>query len=137
VHLITGPGLGGGHGWNQGRYGLVLDQFVEANIVLGDGSLLSVSKKSHPDLFRALKGVGHNFGIVTSLRYKIYNVPEDNTWFVVMFTFTRDRLESILDILNWFANGGNQPIELRRWMTFFSDTSVDADVLFPLLTTHS
>jgi FAD/FMN-containing dehydrogenase len=120
-----GPGLGGGHGWNQGRYGLGLDQFIEANVVLGDGSLLTISEESEPDLFWALRGAGHNFGIVTSVRYKIYDVAEDNTWFVGKYAFTQEKLEAVFDVLNGFTDGGNQPIELRHWTNFFRNTSLD------------
>lgn len=122
-----GPGLGGGHGWNQGRYGLGLDQFVEANVVLGDGSLLTVSDESHPDLFWALRGAGHNFGIVTSVRYKVYDVPEDNTWVVSKYTYTQDKLEDVFGVLNGFTDGGNQPVELRHWTTFFRNVSIDTE----------
>lgn len=62
---LLGPGLGGGHGWLQGRHGLVSDNFVSMNIVLADGTTKFVDAQSEPDLWWALQGAGHNFGIVT------------------------------------------------------------------------
>lgn len=45
------PILGGGHGWNQGRYGLAADQLVSARMVLANGTAITVSEDSNPDLF--------------------------------------------------------------------------------------
>lgn len=122
---LMGPGLGGGHGWNQGRYGLGVDQFVEANLVLGNGSTITVSDDSHSDLFWALRGAGHNFGIVTSIKYRVYDVPENNTWIVGQYGYTQDKLEALFGLLNEFTAGGEQPIELRYWATFTHNLSID------------
>ncbi|KAK7935573.1 hypothetical protein PG985_001068 [Apiospora marii] len=122
---LLGPGLGGGHGWNQGRYGLGLDQIVEANLVLGDGSRVVVSKDSHPDLFWGLRGAGHNFGIVTSVKYKVYDVPDGNTWVVGKYTYKQDKLEALFGLLNSFVADGAQPVELRHWATFMRVPEID------------
>ncbi|KAK8037952.1 hypothetical protein PG994_014719 [Apiospora phragmitis] len=121
----TGPGLGGGHGWNQGRYGLGLDQIVEANLVLGDGSRVVVSEDSHSDLFWGLRGAGHNFGIVTSVKYKVYDVPDGNTWVVGKYTYTQDKLEALFGLLDSFVADGAQPVELRHWTTFMRVPDID------------
>ncbi|KAK7967152.1 uncharacterized protein PG986_001429 [Apiospora aurea] len=104
AHPLLGPGLGGGHGWNQGRYGLGLDQIVEANLVLGDGSRIVVSEDSHADLFWGLRGAGHNFGI---------------------YTFTQDKLEALFGLLDSFVADGAQPVELRHWVTFMRVPEID------------
>ncbi|KAK8855729.1 FAD-dependent oxygenase [Apiospora arundinis] len=123
---LLGPGLGGGHGWNQGRYGLGLDQIVEANLVLGDGSRIVVSEDSpHADLFWGLRGAGHNFGIVTSVKYKIYDVPEGNTWVVSKYTYTQDKLEALFGVLDSFVADGAQPVELRHWTNFIRMPTID------------
>ncbi|KAK8136495.1 hypothetical protein PG984_004435 [Apiospora sp. TS-2023a] len=122
---LLGPGLGGGHGWNQGRYGLGLDQIVEANLVLGDGSRVVVSESSHADLFWGLRGAGHNFGIVTSVKYKVYDVPEGNTWVVGKYTYTQDKLEALFGLLDSFVADGQQPVELRHWATFMRVPEID------------
>ncbi|KAK8065914.1 6-hydroxy-D-nicotine oxidase [Apiospora hydei] len=122
---LLGPGLGGGHGWNQGRYGLGLDQIVEAHLVLGDGSRIVVSEDSHADLFWGLRGAGHNFGIVTSVKYKIYDVPDGNTWVIGKYTFTEDKLEALFGLLDSFVADGAQPVELRHWVTFMRVPEID------------
>jgi FAD/FMN-containing dehydrogenase len=40
-------------------------------MVLANGTAVTVSSESNPDLFWAIRGAGHNFGIVTEFEYKI------------------------------------------------------------------
>ncbi|KAJ7034037.1 FAD-dependent oxygenase [Mycena alexandri] len=108
---LAGPLLGGGHGLLQGRYGLMIDQLVEARVVLADGSLVTASNEENPDLFWALRGAGHNFGIVTQVKFKVYDVPKDNQWVVAILTFTEDKLEKIIELANDIKDG-LQPVEL-------------------------
>jgi FAD/FMN-containing dehydrogenase len=64
---VLGAGLGGGNGRYQGFYGLIGDNFVTLNVVLANGTAITVSESSNPDLLWVRKGAGHNFGIVTSV----------------------------------------------------------------------
>jgi FAD/FMN-containing dehydrogenase len=73
-----GPLLGGGHGFLQGRYGLVVDNVVSARVVLANSTVVTVSGEENGELFWALRGAGHNFGIVTEVRSRVYDVPDRN-----------------------------------------------------------
>lgn len=119
--------LGGGHGILQGRYGLIADNLVEAEVVLADGSLRTVSSTSNPDLVWALHGTGHDFGIVTSYRFKIYDVPKDNSWLVESYYYTEDELEQLLDLPNTLTEGGNQPVEYLNWAYYLWMPEFDVD----------
>lgn len=65
-------------------YGYASDQYKELDVVLVDGTLVTATAtNSYSDLFRALKGGGNRFGIVT--RYEVYAVhtgtKSDKNWY--------------------------------------------------------
>ncbi|KAF2644249.1 FAD-binding domain-containing protein [Massarina eburnea CBS 473.64] len=108
---LMGPALGGGFGRYQGLYGLISDNFVTLNVVLSDGKNLQVSSTSNPELFWAMKGAGHNFGIVTSAELNIYPRQID-TWHYHNYAWTQDKLETIFETLNKIQGKGKTPAKL-------------------------
>jgi UDP-N-acetylenolpyruvoylglucosamine reductase len=71
---MSGLTLGGGFGHLHGRYGLAIDNVIGADIVTAEGKLLSASASENPDLFWGVRGGSSNFGIVTSLEFKLHEV---------------------------------------------------------------
>jgi hypothetical protein len=71
---IAGLTLGGGIGWLLGRCGLSCDNTLAYDLVTADGELITASADEHPDLFWALKGGSGNFGVVTSITYRLHPV---------------------------------------------------------------
>jgi FAD/FMN-containing dehydrogenase len=110
---IIGPMLGGGHGFLQGRYGLLADQIVELRVVLADGSIITVREDSHKELFWAMRGAGHNFGVVTELKYKIYDVPKEDVWTQSEMVFKGEKLEEVAKVFNELQK--QQPVNLAIW----------------------
>ncbi|KAI4180354.1 MAG: hypothetical protein L6R41_007284 [Letrouitia leprolyta] len=106
---VAGPGLGGGFGFYQGYAGLMADNLIEMEVVTADGSEITVSESSNPDLFWAMRGAGQNFGIVTKFRYKIFDYPNGQDIFYATYHFTEDKLEILFEHLNRLLDNGSLP----------------------------
>ena len=69
---IAGLTLGGGFGWLSRRFGLACDNLISVELVTADGKVRHVSAQDEPELFWAIRGGGGNFGVATSLEYRLH-----------------------------------------------------------------
>jgi FAD/FMN-containing dehydrogenase len=69
---VVGYTMGGGFGWLGRRYGLNSASVTAAEVVTSRGVLVRASAEENADLFWGIKGGGGNFGIVTSLEFRLY-----------------------------------------------------------------
>ncbi|CAI0650511.1 unnamed protein product [Colletotrichum noveboracense] len=120
-----GPALGGGHGWLQGHHGLVADQFLSMNIVLANGTLVTIDESS--DLWWAVKGAGHNFGIVTSVNVKVYDIEHSN-WAVETLIFSGEKVEEVYQAANdHLLKNGTQSADVVNWSYWLNNPDADAE----------
>jgi len=70
----AGLTLGGGLGRLGRRFGLACDNAVSFDIVTADGRFLRANDKENSDLYWGLRGGGGNFGVVTSIEYRLHDM---------------------------------------------------------------
>lgn len=73
----AGATIGGGVGRLQGLHGLIVDNVVSYKVVIANGDIVQASDSQNSDLLWAMRGAGHNFGIVLEVTYKIHKSTND------------------------------------------------------------
>lgn len=71
---IGGLTLGGGLGHLMRKHGLTVDNLLGVDLVTAEGEQVHVDADTEPELFWGLRGGGGNFGIATSLEYRLHPV---------------------------------------------------------------
>ncbi|MGZ8203249.1 MAG: FAD-binding oxidoreductase [Burkholderiales bacterium] len=112
---VGGLTLGGGIGHLTRRFGLAIDNLLEADLVLADGRFVKASEKENADLFWAIRGGGGNFGVVTSFLFRLHPVKN------VIGGPTLWHLEEAADVMRWYRDFiRNAPPELNGWFAFIT-----------------
>ena len=107
---IAGLTLGGGQSWLSSKYGFAIDNLLSVDIVTADGVLRTASATQHEDLFWAIRGAGHNFGVVTSFEYRLHPVGPVLGG-MVLHPFAR-----AMEVLRFYREfTASQPDELQTW----------------------
>ncbi|MCG8433292.1 MAG: FAD-binding oxidoreductase [Gammaproteobacteria bacterium] len=120
---VAGLTLGGGHGYLTRKHGLTIDNLIEADVVLADGSFVTASKTQNPDLFYGLRGGGGNFGVVTSFVFQAH--PVSQVYAGPMFW----DIKHARDIMRWYREFMSRaPLDL---CTFLGLKTVPSSPPFP------
>jgi len=69
---VAGLTFGGGIGHLTSQYGLTCDNLVAAELVTPAGEVVRAGADENPDLLWALRGGGGNFGVATSLQFRLH-----------------------------------------------------------------
>ncbi|HYZ02186.1 MAG TPA: FAD-binding oxidoreductase [Candidatus Binatia bacterium] len=120
---IGGLTLGGGIGHLARQHGLTIDNLLEADVVLADGTLVTASEREEPDLFWALRGGGGNFGVVTSFLLQLHPVDTVNAGPMLW------DLDRAGDVLRWYREF--LPSAPERLNGFFAFLTVPPAPPFP------
>lgn len=95
---VGGLSLGGGVGYLSRKYGLTIDNILEVDMVLADGTFVQANTNENQDLYWAIRGGGGNFGIVTSFLFQGHPV---HTNFAGPTLWHIDKTEQIL---KWYRD---------------------------------
>jgi FAD/FMN-containing dehydrogenase len=110
---VAGLTLGGGIGYLSRRFGLTVDNLLAADVVLADGSFVTATADSHPDLFWALRGGGGNFGVVTSFTFRCHDIGESGT--IIGGPVFYDIVDTA-EVMRWYRSVlPSLPEELSGW----------------------
>ncbi|CAJ2499615.1 Uu.00g024680.m01.CDS01 [Anthostomella pinea] len=117
--------LGGGISYYSGRMGFGCDTVVNFEVVLADGAIVNANETANADLWRALKGGGSNFGIVT--RYDMEAIPAQDLYYDSRL-LSSVYSDAVVDAAVGFADQ-DQSLADNHLITFFShDTSTSPDI---------
>ncbi len=95
---VAGLTLSGGHGYLSRQYGLAIDNLIEADVVLADGTFVTANKTDSPDLLWGLRGGGGNFGVVTSFLFEAH--PASIVYAGPIFF----ELKNAAEVMRWYRD---------------------------------
>jgi FAD/FMN-containing dehydrogenase len=80
---VVGYSLGGGIGWYARELGMATNSITGVDLVLGDGTFLRADEDSNPEVFWAIRGGGGNFGVVTSMEFRLFDIQTAYAGFMI------------------------------------------------------
>ncbi|PHH88798.1 hypothetical protein CDD83_7047 [Cordyceps sp. RAO-2017] len=107
---VVGFLLGGGLSYLSAQHGLACDNVVSFECVLADGTVVTASRTSHPDLFLALRGGGNQFAVVTRMTLRTHDVGDGGRVWGGIRTYAADQHAALLSaVSNFTAANGRHP----------------------------
>ena len=103
---VGGLTLGGGYGWLSGRHGLTIDSLLSVQIVLADESIKMASADENADLFWAVRGAGHCFGVVAEFNFQAFE-QKHAIWAGQLLFPASQKLDRVVAFANQFLETTN------------------------------
>jgi FAD/FMN-containing dehydrogenase len=90
---VVGYSLGGGIGWFARQLGMATNSVTAIELVLGDGTQIRADEHTNPDVFWAARGGGGNFGVVTALEFRLFDIQ---TAYAGIMLWDQEHAEKVL-----------------------------------------
>ncbi|KAJ3278019.1 hypothetical protein HK104_002734 [Borealophlyctis nickersoniae] len=103
---VGGLLLGGGISYHSAQHGFAIDNVHSYELVLPNATITTVTEKSHPDLWFALRGGGDKFGIVT--KFTLKTRPQTLVNFGLIF-YGQSQIEKYFAAVADFTNNNKDP----------------------------
>lgn len=136
---VVGYCLGGGISSFGRKYGHGSSSIRAVDLVTADGELLHVDDETDPELMRALRGGGGNYGIAASIKFRLHPAPTVTGGLIghpieragEMLRFYRDMAPTVSDDLTVFAALVHAPdgsgMKLAGMIVFHTGTPEEAE----------
>ena len=108
---IAGYTLGGGIGWLHRKFGAGCDNLIGAEVVLPCGEIVRADQHENEELLWALRGGGGNFGVATTLRFRLHELQHVLAGLVF---FPLDQIHNVGSQLDDYLDAA--PDDLNVWM---------------------
>lgn len=118
---VVGYTLGGGFGYLGRKFGLHAASVVSADVVTAAGDHVHTSEHENQELFESMLGGGGNFGVVTSLEFRLY--PLENVFGGAVFFETGHGREALHRFSQW---AGTIPDEITAAFAFVNVPDIPA-----------
>jgi FAD/FMN-containing dehydrogenase len=108
---IAGHALHGGYGFTSRTYGLTLDTFIGATVILANGTRTYAADGEGGDnqLMWALRGAGSSYGIVVELDFQTIKAPDIVTPFSIELEWNENQaVEGLIAFQKFAANAPKQ-----------------------------
>lgn len=112
----------------MGYAGLIADNIVSMDVVVADGSQITVSASSYPDLYFGMRGAGQNYGIVTNFVLKIFDYPRGPSTYLATYIYSGDKLEAFFKQSNKLLGNGKLEKNANYYALFVSNPALSPKV---------
>lgn len=101
--------IAAGFSFFSNRDGFAVDNVVNYEVVLGNGTIVNANATNHVDLFWALKGGNNNLGVVTY--YSLRTVPTPGSAYGGIVYYPESSLDKVADVIyNYHTRQATQDV---------------------------
>ncbi|GME55925.1 FAD linked oxidase [Neofusicoccum parvum] len=129
-----GLAVGAGVSYLSNREGLAVDNVVNYEVVLANGTIVNANSSSHSDLFWALKGGSNNFGVVT--HFHLRTVDTEGAIYGGLVSYPESSLDQVSDVI-WdysvhqgIADFDTHALPQYGWNGTTNETSASIPVIY-------